>query len=83
MSAMSDGDVTELRLPKAVPSKLAREGTRGTGGMAEPSTSLGEPMLALRSRKYMLLCNGCSPRGNVAESWRVIPPDLYLDARES
>lgn len=74
-------------MPSVVLSMLspssARDGRRGTGGTEDGRPLPGDPTLARRSRVYRLLLRGCSPRGSVAESWRVMPPDLYLDARDS
>ena len=78
LSPLSSTNVTELRLL----SPSSPRGIRGTGGTEDDRALLGDPVLARRSRMYVLF-RGCSPRGSVAESWRVIPPDLYFDARAS
>ena len=86
LSPLSSTRVTELRWLLEEPSTLkpssARDGRRGTGGTEDDRALPGSPLLARRSRMYGELMSGCSPRGNVAESWRVTP-DLYLDARDS
>lgn len=82
---MRDTELRWLLYPDA-PSMLrpnsARDGSRGTGGTEDDRALPGSPLLTRRSRVYGELIKGCSPRGSVAESWRVMP-DLYFEARDS
>ena len=83
LSPSSSTSETEFRLLSGESSAPTPNsaGMRGTGGTDDDRALDGEPTLA--RRRYAGLLSGCSPRGSVAESCRVMPPDLYLEARDS